>query len=617
MTEKKLFKAFPPISDTEWRDKILKDLKGADFSKLIWKTSEGFNVEPYYRENDNEKLSHLNILPGNFPFVRGNEKTGNNWLIRQDICVKDTSEANKKALRIRLRGVDSIGFNLADEILPGEENIENLTNNIRADLMELNFSTGNPLQALESIDRLAKKYNRDLEKVTGSVNYDPIGFFTTNGKFKNSEDDDMALLIELHNVCKHLPKYQYIVVDATVFKNAGAGFVNEMAFALSKGAEYLTYLTSKGIEIDDLTPHIRFNFAAGSDYFMEIAKFRAVRYLWAKIVNAYGLTNAENAKMHIHCTNSSWNKTIYDPYVNMLRTTTETMSAVLGGVDSMTVLPFNSIFENTTEFSERIARNQQLILKGESYLDKVGDIGAGSYYIEQLTDMLIHNAWEQFLKIDENGGYIEAFRKGIIQNIIKAEADKKNQEIAIRKRSLLGTNQYPNTGEHLDKKIEKTENLVDKTEVEPLQIYRGGEEIESLRNSVDTYSLQKKRPVVWMLTYGNLAMRKARAQFAGNFFGCAGYSIVEGAGFKDIESGITAAKEIKPEIVVICSSDEEYLGNAIEIYKQLKDDAVVVLAGYPKDQLDEMKEAGLTNFIHIRSNLLEELSRYNQLLKIS
>ncbi len=273
--------------------------------------------------------------------------------------------------------------------------------------MELNFKTNEPLEALNSLDTLAKKYNRNLEKVRGCVEYDPIGDFSLVGGFKTSEEKDLGLIIDLHNASAHLPKYQYLVVNASIFNNSGAGIVNELAFALSMGADYLTRMTEDGIDIDEAATRIRFNFAVGSDYFMEIAKFRAVKYLWAKVVNAYGLSNSENAAIHIHSTNSAWNKTVYDPYVNMLRTTTESMSAILGGVNSLGVLPFNSIYETETEFSQRIARNQQLVLKGETYLDKVADISAGSYYIEELTDKLIHNAWEQFLKIDEEGGYIK------------------------------------------------------------------------------------------------------------------------------------------------------------------------------------------------------------------
>lgn len=619
MNKEKLFDAFPPITDSEWKEKIIKDLKGADYDrKLVWKTGEGFDVQPYYRQDDLGSLPHMDILPGNFPYVRGKGVKNNNWLVRQDIAVGNIDEANKKALNIRLRGVDSLGFNFDKDFKPDVESIENLCENIRADLMELNFSNSYPLETIEILDTLTKKYNRDLEKVAGSVDYDPIGDFSIEGSFRKSEDEDLKLIKDLHTASEHLPKIQYLVINATIFNNSGAGIVNELAYSIAIAAEYLTYLTNSGLSIDDVAPRIRFHFSVGSDYFMEIAKFRAAKYLWAKIVNAYGLNDASNATMHIHCSNSQWNKTIYDPYVNMLRTTTESMSAILGGVNSLSVLPFNSVYETETEFSERIARNQQLVLKGESYLDKVADISAGSYYIEELTDKLIHNAWEQFLKIDEEGGYLSAFKKGIIQKIVSEEAARKNMEIATRKKSILGTNQFPNITEHLNSNLSFPEAVINpEAEVEPLVVYRGAAQLEELRYSTDLYSESNKRPVAWMFTYGNLAMRKARSQFAGNFFGCAGYEIIDNPGFISVEEGIDAAKSDKPDVVVICSSDVEYAEIVEIIFNILKDDAIIVLAGYPKDLIDKLNEIGLTNLIHVKSNLLEELKRYNELLNIN
>ncbi len=616
MNKEKLFEAFPPISDEEWKEKINKDLKGADFDrKLVWRTNEGFNMQPYYRQDDIAGLPHMDVHPGNFPFVRGKEVKRNNWLVRQDILVDNIQEANKKSLYIRLRGVDSIGFKFDEGFKPEVETIETLCENIRADLMELNFKNSYPLETIKILDILAKKYNRDLDKVAGSIEYDPIGDLTVKGKFNKSEKEDMALLVEMHNASQHLPKVQYLTINATVFSNSGAGIVSELAFSLAMAAEYLTYLTNNGLSIDDVAPRIRFHYSVGSDYFMEIAKFRAVKYLWSKIVNAYGLNESVNAAMTIHCSNSQWNKTVYDPYVNMLRTTTESMSAILGGVNSLSVLPFNSVFESETEFSERIARNQQLVLKGESYMDKVADISAGSYYIEELTDKLIHNAWNKFLLVEEEGGYIDALKKGIVQKIISEEASTKDLEIATRKKSILGTNQYPNTLEKLDTSleppiVEQNNNL----EIEPLKLYRGAKELEKIRFATDSYAIDNKRPVVWMFTYGNLAMRKARSQFAGNFFGCAGYEIVDNPGFGTIEEGIKEAKNAKPDIIVICSSDDEYKEISEPIYNALKDETIIALAGYPKELIEKLNEIGLTNLIHVKSNLLEELTKYNNIL---
>ncbi len=615
MDKEKLFEAFPPISTADWKEKIIKDLKGADYNKkLVWKTSEGFDVQPFYRTENLTDYPHMNSFPGSFPYVRGNKVKQNNWLIRQDIIVDNIENANKKALDIRLKGVDSIGFTFTDDAKPDIDNIEKLCENIRADLMELNFTASNPLEIVESIDVLAKKHNRNLNKVAGSVNYDPIGDFSLNGKFHDSEEEDLALLIKLHKASAHLPKFQYITINASIFNNSGAGIVNELAFSMAIAAKYLTYLTDNGFDIDEVAPKIRFHFSVGSNYFMEIAKFRAAKYLWSKIVNAYGLNDATNATMFIHCSNSQWNKTIYDPYVNMLRTTTESMSAILGGINSLSVLPFNSVYETETEFSERIARNQQLVLKSESYLDKVADIGAGSYYIESLTDKLIQNAWERFLTIDEAGGYIEATKNGIIQNIITKESSKKDNDIATRRKSILGTNQFPNINEQLGADFKFPNPKITNSDFEPLVTYRGAEQLEKLRFATDSFSSTNKRPAVWMFTYGNLTMRKARSQFAANFFGCAGFDIIDNPGFETIDEGIEAAQQAKPNIVVICSSDNEYIDIIEPIFNAIKNDTIVVLAGYPKDLIDKLNQIGLTNLVHVKSNLLEELKRYQELV---
>ncbi|PKP31866.1 MAG: methylmalonyl-CoA mutase small subunit [Bacteroidetes bacterium HGW-Bacteroidetes-16] len=616
MEKETLFNQFPPITTEAWKEKIIKDLKGADYDrKLTWRTGEGFTVQPFYREENLADIPHMETVPGYFPYVRGNREEQNTWLVRQDIQVEDIAAANAKALDIKLKGVDSLGFIFKCDANPDEKDVEALLQNIRLDLMEVNFRTHQPLSMVKMIDSLAKKYNRDLENIKGSVIYDPIGTYTACGKYIHSFEEDMSQLVEMHQATRHLPNFQYLTIKGLLFNNAGAGTVSELGFMLALGAEYLTYLTGKGLDIDEVAPHIRFHMAVGSDYFMEIAKFRAARYLWAKIVNAYGLNNAANAKMHIHCSNSSWNKTVYDPYVNMLRTTTESMSAILGGVDSLTVLPFNAVYETETDFSERIARNQQLILKGESYFDKIADPAAGSYYIETLTHELIQNAWNLFLEVDEQGGYLEALKKGTIQEKVNAEAQKKNMDIALRRKSILGTNQYPNTNEQIQtlpvNKMAKVES-----EIETLKPYRGAEQLEKLRFATDEFARKEHRPVVWMFTYGNLAMQKARSQFAGNFFGCAGYQIVDNNGFSTVDQGIEAARQAKPDIVVICSSDEEYDTIAQPIFKALNKETIVVLAGYPTDLVESLQAIGMKHFIHVKSNLLEQLSEFQQLIGI-
>lgn len=620
----KLFSEFPAIDTTAWEAQILKDLKGADYErKLIWKTNEGIPVKPYYRQEDIENIPWTVAFPGDFPFVRGNKTTGNEWMVRQDIKVSDITKANEKALDVLMKGVDALGFDLDCKKAYTIDDLEALLKNIRADIAELNFKgTAQPLEIVGFLDKLVRKYNRPLEKISGSVNYDPLLRFTRRGVWYDTEEADFCSAYELIKAAHALPNFRVIAVNGHIFTNAGANIAEEMAFTLAAGSEYLTRLTDKGLFIGEVAPRIKFNLAVGSSYFMEIAKIRAYRLLWAQLVNAYGLNDARNGRMFIHAENASWNYSIYDPYVNMLRSTTGTMSAVLGGVDSFRVLPFDNAFETPTAFAERIARNQQLVIKEESYFDKIADPAAGSYYIENLTSMLAEEAWKIFLEIDEAGGYVAALRKGIIQKKINATAEKRKQAIATRREIVLGTNQYPNFSEKLDLNLPEAallpeDKTSEKAEIETVKTFRGAQQFEMLRYSTDVFSRNSKRPIAWMFTFGNLAMRKARANFASNFFACAGYEVVDNPGFSSIEEGIAAAKNSKAEIIVICSADEEYAEHALRIFEALKGTSEVVLAGYPADLVETLKAAGMEHFIHVKSNVLETLQLFQQRLGIS
>ena len=383
------------------------------------------------------------------------------------------------------------------------------------------------------------------------------------------------------------------------------------------GNQYLNLLTDKGLDIDTVAQNIKFNFGVSSNYFMEIAKFRAARMLWAKIVEAYEPNNKEVAKMNIHAATSKWNQTIYDPYVNMLRGTTESMSAAIAGVDSLSVTPFNKAFEESTVFSDRIARNTQTILKEESYFDKIVDPAGGSYYIENLTNSIAEHAWKLFREIEEKGGYVEAFKTGFIQEQVKESANKRNLNIATRRDILLGTNQYPNALERADDKI--TADIVisksskrDDVIAEPIKPYRGAEQMELVRLKTDKAN---ETPKVFLLTIGDLTMRKARAGFASGFFACAGFEIIDNSGFKSVEEGVKAAMEQKANIVVVCSSDDEYTEIAPAVLEKLDGKAITVVAGYPKS-IDDLKSKGIKHFIHMKSNLIETLQGFQAELGI-
>ena len=355
---------------------------------------------------------------------------------------------------------------------------------------------------------------------------------------------------------------------------------------------------------------------------MEIAKVRAARLLWAKIVEQYKPESNDAMQVFINNTTSNWNKTVYDPYVNMLRAATEAMSAAIGGADSICVTPFDAPFKDEDDFSDRIARNQQIILKEEAYLDKIVDASAGSYYIENLTDSIANYSWQLFKKVEDLGGFSKAVIAGFVQDEVIKTAQQRDMDIANRKLTILGTNQYPNLLENMLDKIQNDDyEYEDKpSKYKKLTAYRGSEAFEDLRLATEIFVEEgNKKPAVFMFTYGSLAMRKARATFATNFFGCAGYDIIDNAGFKTIEEGIKAALNSNAEIVVICSSDEEYVEIVPVIAKGLKDannELTLTVAGYPKEHIEAFKAAGIDDFIHVKTNLITSLNEYHKVLGI-
>lgn len=615
----KLFEEFPPISSKEWKDKIIADLKGADFDKkLVWNTIEGFSVQPYYRAEDLENLNHLKYVPGEFPYVRGNKAKCNCWYIRQNIDANDAKVANQKALDVLMKGVDSLGFEICCKSEFTNEEFETLVKDISIADIELNI-VGAPA-AHPFVDFLNAKIEKegiDKNQVIGSVGFDPMAHLTLKGNFCKAQSEVFDTAKELIEKAKDLPKFRTIAVNGEMFNNAGATIVQELAFAISMGNQYLNLLTEKGLDIDTVAQNIKFNFGVSSNYFMEIAKFRAARMLWAKIVEAYQPKNLEVAKMNIHAATSKFNQTVYDPYVNMLRGTTESMSATIAGVDSLSVTPFNSAFESSTEFSDRIARNTQILLKEESYFNKIVDPAGGSYYIENLTNSIADHAWKLFQEIESKGGYIEAFKAGFIQEQVNESANKRNINIATRKEILLGTNQYPNALEKLSDKInaEKLTSVSTKREdaiAEPIKPYRGAEQMELLRLKTEN---AKVTPKVFLLTIGDLTMRKARAGFASGFFACAGFDVIDNLGFNSVEEGVKAAIDQNASIVVVCSSDDEYMDVAPATLEQLGNKAITVVAGYPKS-VDELKAKGIKHFIHMKSNLVETLEGFQKELGI-
>ena len=614
--KEKLFTEFTAPTTQEWLDKIEVDLKGADFQKrLVWRTNEGFNLQPFYRREDLANLKTPDALPGEFPFVRGNQKDSNVWYVRQNIEVNDPEEANKKALDILNKGIDSLGFRLPGKMV-SKETVAALLDGIYCDIVELNFTTC-PRHSVELAEILVEFFEQkgyDKEKVVGSIEWDPMKKLVMRGK-------DVTPILEfgpkLVEALKDYPNFRCIAVSSDALNNAGAYIVQELGYALAWGNDYLQQLVDAGVDVDLAAKSIKFNMGVSENYFMEIAKFRAARLLWAQIVKQYEPKCDCACKMIINATTTTYNQTLFDSYVNLLRSQTEAMSAALGSVHSMVVTPFDAPYEESTDFSERIARNQQLLIKEESHFDRIVDPSAGSYYIEHLTDALAQEAWKIFLKVEEEGGFLAAAKAGSIQDDINATNVKRHGDAAKRKEFLLGTNQFPNFTEKSEGKKAKACGCCCGGANEEEHPFKA---IESSRLAADFEDLrihteETKVPTAFMLTIGNLAMRQARAQFSCNFLACAGYKVIDNLGFKTVEEGVDAALEAKADIVVICSSDDEYAEYAIPAFKYLNGRAMFVVAGAPAC-MEDLKAAGIENYIHVKCNVLETLKEYNQKLGI-
>jgi methylmalonyl-CoA mutase len=619
-----LFPEFPPVSVRQWTDRITADLKGVPFEKkMIWKTGEGFNVNPFYCAEDIEGMATTRSLPGEFPYVRGT-KVCNSWLVRQDIDVTDCTAANGKAKRLTAEsGVTSLGFHLKGDDV-NAANIARLLDGICPEKTELNFKTCNR-KATELTGILAglfRKRGADLAECKGSVACNPYKRSLIDGIASGDEWVNEAVAVV--RAGEALPGYRVLAVDACLLNDAGSYITQELGYALSWGNDLIAKLSEAGLPAATVAGKIKFNFGISSNYFMEIAKFRAARWLWAKTVKAWQPSgnrppddcSDDACRMYAHARTSAWNLTLFDAYVNLLRTQTETMSAALAGVDSITVLPYDEIFKSPDDFSERIARNQQLLLKEECHFDKVADPAAGSYYIETLTQSLADAAWKLFLDVEDKGGFAVAANSGEVQQAVNRSNKARREMVATRRLSLLGTNQYPNFTETAGNKIETPDGCCDcrsgEGVVTRLDFSRGASEFETLRLTTEKSG---RRPKVFMLTIGNLAMRLARSQFSSNFFACAGYEIIDNLGFETVKEGIEAAREKKADIIVLCSSDDEYAAFAPEAFELTGDKEIFVVAGAPACT-DDLKAAGINNFINVKSNVLETLQMFNQKMNI-
>ncbi len=419
--KKSLFSDFDPISSKQWKQKIQFELKGEDYNdSLIWNSPENIKVKPFYNQED---------LQDKLPIT---SKT-NGFKICQNIFVFDLEKSIERALESIERGADSIIFTIENETIDIAKLLEKLPLETNEIYFNLNFISKEYISKIETISKLrnAKIY----------CNLDPIGQLAKEGNwFKSQEKDNFE---SINTISKLISNSSIISINSSLYQNAGANMVQELAYALAHANEYLN-------RISTINQPIVFRISVGTNYFFEIAKLRAYRILFNSIAKEYN----PNLECHLVVTPTKRNKTIYDYNVNMLRTTTECMSAIIGGADAIANLPYDALYHKDNEFGDRIARNQLLILKNESYFDKVNNPADGTYYIESLTYQLAEKALILFKDIEANGGFLKQLKEGIIKRKIQESADKEQELFDSGKEVLLGTNKYPNKEDKMKHDLE-------------------------------------------------------------------------------------------------------------------------------------------------------------------
>lgn len=426
MAHTDLFDGFAPTSPEEWKAKIEKDLRGKEYNSLISQTADGVSIQPFYHRSQVDVSGQ--------PF-----KAMAKWDIVQEILVEDAKAANKEALDHLNRGATSLLFYCNADV-----NLDQLFEGVQIEFIRTNFVVEGDASVLaENFKSLISSRGLNASEIAGSVNIDCLESIARTGNWTVDEATDFE---NIKNLNASLPKnIKGLCINANLFANAGATPSQQLGIAVSMVYEYIHRLELKN------TNSFWINFALGSDYFGEIAKLRAFRRLWTQLNSELGF---EQNEAFIYAETALRNKTILDGYNNMIRTTSESMAAAIGGANEISVKGFNHTFKNPDFFGERIAKNQQNMLEHESHMNAVNDISQGSYFIETLTEELATKGWDFFKEIEKRGGYVDAMKSGWLQEQVELSADAEQKAFDDQKVVLIGANKYAKQDENLKGIIE-------------------------------------------------------------------------------------------------------------------------------------------------------------------
>ncbi|MEA4960069.1 methylmalonyl-CoA mutase family protein [Lutispora sp.] len=692
-----LFSEFERTSFDAWKEEAVKLLKGKPYEKaLLTKTYEGIVLNPIYTQEDFEDISHIDAYPGFAPYVRGTKADGyiaKPWDICQEIDAGHPEAFNEILLHDLYRGQTAIGIVLDKAsrigVDPDEggdlpignrglslstlEDVEILLDKIVLEILPIYVNTGaNPLPLISLLGGYMKKNHIDYYKLNGCIGADPLGELAKEGSLPLSLGRAYDLMAQHTSwAALNAPALRTILVESSAYHEGGCDAVQELAYSIATGAEYIKEMLERDMNIDQVAPKMAFGFSLGSNFFMEIAKIRAARMLWCQIVRAYG-GNKESQKMFIHAKTSSWTKTVYDPYVNMLRNASEAFSGAIAGVDSMHVASFDEAVRESDEFSRRISRNVQNILQDECHFTQPIDPAGGSWYIEALTRQVAEKAWSLFQKISGSGGIYEALKAGTLQKVIEDKYEEKFTAMSKRTHVWVGTNMYPNLSEEkltprsidysrfrkkriqevqdyrlskdmfmlldaliqlnmsdielVDNGIEAvlagatlgdiseitSDGVVHAEHIKPVKRQRGAERFEHLRmRSEEIRKSHEDALKVFLFNMGPIPQHKARADFSAGFFETGGFEVLKNNGFESIDEAVEAALESKASIGIICSTDDTYseLVPAIaQKVKALKPEFRLIVAGKPAKELEpEYRAAGVDDFIFLGANCYDIL----------
>lgn len=586
-----LFDNFNSVSKQEWKAKATMDLKGADYDKkLVWKNLNQINLQSFYNYEDHEV------------YLENTGENSQSLINYRRIIVNKEKNANKLALKAISEGMNGLIFDLKENV-----SAYGLLEGIDLNTIAVSFILRN--KEIEFVNEFLSFVNENdvsFDNLRGYFDLSVIHSYVTSGKIDCNQFD---IVCEIISLTKNYPNHKSIFISGGIYLDSGANQVQEIAYTLSSLVYLIDKYSKRGIEVQTIFDNLHFEFAVGSEYFIEIGKFRAFNNLLHGIADKYGVrefTNSLSAKTSI------WSKSVTDVNTNMLRATTEVMSAILGNVDGLEVDAFDKQYNDINDFSSRIAGNIATILMKESYFDKVTNPVDGSYYIEEISSKIAEKALELFKIIENNGGFFQSFESERIQKQIAEIRFEKIKMLSKRKLTIVGVNKFPNLTEAVNPDILSEMRMGTKSINKILKPRRAALEIEAIRrNTEELVAKTKHRPVVELTSYGNLAMSKARAAFAHDFMGVSGFIILDEQSHCCAKKAVEESSKSESDIVIICSSDNDYAETAIDfvkLFRTMNNDKVLLLAGNPSDIADKLLNEGLDGFINIKSDVIDTIS---------